>query len=870
MGPQNPVKTRFLGPLLFLSGASALILEVCWFRRTAQVAGATSIAMAAVLAAVIGGMAAGSFLLGRRADRTARPLFLYGLLEAGIVAGALLTPTLLDFSQAAFDGLQRHLDGILLTATRFGLATLLLAPPAVLMGGTLPAAACAVRAGPQRGRTLGWLYAANTLGAVAGTLSAGFVLIPALGLAWATRSAALFAGTAAAIALCSRARAEPNATSPREPIVAARARRAILLYAVSGFLGLAAEVAFVRNLVLVFGSTTYAFTTMLAIFLLGIGVGGAVGARLARRDRGHLRRLETTVALTAALFSLSALVVYLLPRLYLQGCLAWGGGFDAGLTLRFLLAALVLLPGAVGLGIAFPLAAHVATAGTMGAGTGRLYAANTLASIVGSTCAVFLLVPALGPHYAVVAAALLTALVVALTGRRLVLFVLLLATAGGLVPPSDVARERLLSGVYFAPWAWFSRGEIDERSWREGVDIPFHAYGREATVCIWRWHGTHSVLIDGKAVATNQILHDIQHLALLGHVPMAIHPDPQRVLVVGLGMGTTYRAVALHRPATLRVVELEAAVVEAAAYLGVRPADLLVADARSYLRATEERFDVITSDPIHPWVRGGGDLYTHEYFISCRERLRPGGVACQWLPVFQMGVDDIRDIVRTFTAVFADAAVYYGGGDLVLVGGALSEPRAPSADVRRELKRLGAEDLAVLEMARGARLRSAAGEGPLLTDDALRLEFSTPRYIDNHAIADCLAWVGELWDEPPAPYSALLAAREADVNNDYGKMLWMMARASKEVPDHAYVRRFIGEHHLLAAEALIRLGKLQKGIYHLAKAERHLGPDLRVVGIRAELRVAQGRDADAAEIFRALLARHPDSAYLRRRIAQLE
>ncbi|MHC4820077.1 MAG: spermine/spermidine synthase domain-containing protein, partial [Planctomycetota bacterium] len=267
-------------------------------------------------------------------------------------------------------------------------------------------------------------------------------------------------------------------------------------------------------------------------------------------------------------------------------CLAWGGGFDAGLALRFLLTALVLLPGAVGLGIAFPLAAHVATAGTMGAGTGRLYAANTLASIVGSTCAVFLLVPALGPHYAVVAAALLTALVVALTGRRLVLFVLLLATAGGLVPPSDVARERLLSGVYFAPWAWFSRGEIDERSWREGVDIPFHAYGREATVCIWRWHGTHSVLIDGKAVATNQILHDIQHLALLGHVPMAIHPDPQRVLVVGLGMGTTYRAVALHRPATLRVVELEAAVVEAAAYLGVRPADLLVADARSYLRAT--------------------------------------------------------------------------------------------------------------------------------------------------------------------------------------------------------------------------------------------------------------------------------------------
>lgn len=836
----------------------------------AQVAGATSIAMAAVLAAVIGGMAVGSFLLGSRADRTGRPLRLYGWLEAGIACAALVTPTLLTSSQAAFDGLQRHLDGALLTAARFGLATLLLAPPAVLMGGTLPAVACAARTGTARGRTLGWLYAANTLGAVAGTLLAGFVLIPAFGLAWATRSAALFAGTAAAIALGTHARVEPPAPAEREPIVAARAARAILLYAVSGFLGLAAEVAFVRSLVLVFGSTTYAFTTMLAVFLLGIGAGGAAGARLARRCDGHLRLLETTVASTAALFSLSALAVYLLPRLYLDGYLAWGGTFGAGLLLRFLLAAFVLLPGALGLGIAFPLAAHVATAGTMGAGTGRLYAANTLASILGSTCAVFLLVPALGPHYAVVAVALAAALVVVLTGRRVVLLVLLLAAATGLAPPTDVARERLLSGVYFTPWAWTTGGEIDERSWREGVDIPFFAYGREATVCIWRWFGTHGLLIDGKAVATNQVLHDIHHLALLGHVPMAIHPDPQRVLVVGLGMGTTYRAVARHRPAVLRVIELEAAVVEAAARLDVRPADLVVADARSYLRATHERFDVITSDPIHPWVRGGGDLYTQEYFVSCRERLRPGGVACQWLPVFQMGVEDIRDIVRTFAAVFDETAVYYGGGDLVLVGGALSRPRAPSGDVKTALERLGVADLAVLEVAGGAALRSAAGEGPLLTDDALRLEFSTPRYLDNHALADCLAWLRDLWDEPPAPYSALLAAREAEANEEYGKMRLMMARAREEAPDHAYVRRFVGENHLLWADYWIRTGELKEGIYHLREAQRRLDEDARIEGIRAELRVAQGRNGDAAAIFRGLLDRYRDSAYLRRRIAALE
>jgi spermidine synthase len=867
------VKTRTLSLLLFCSGASALVLEVCWFRRTAQIAGATSVAMAAVLAAVIGGMAVGSLWLGRVADRSRNPLRLYGLLETGVALAALLTPTLLALSQGGFDLLQRHLGDmpLLATGTRFVLATLLLAPPAVLMGGTLPAAACAVRiARAERGRALGWLYAANTLGAVAGTLAAGFILIPALGLGWATRSAALLAGAAAAGALLARvaptAAARPVAPGPVAP---ARAGKAILLYAVSGCLGLAAEVAFTRHLVLVFGSPTYAFTTMLSIFLLGIGLGGAIGTRLARQGARHLARLEVTVATTAALFSLSALVVYLLPRLYLEGYLAWGAAFREGLWLRFLLSALVLLPGALGLGIAFPLAAHVATAGTMGAGTGRLYAANTFASIVGSTCAVFWLVPALGPQHAVAAMAVATGLVVALTARRAAPLVLLLVTAVGLVPPSAVARERLLSGVYFVPGGWVREGRIDADAWRRGVDLPFHAYGRESTVCIWRWYGTDSVLIDGKAVATNQILHDIHHLSLLGHLPMAIHPDPQRVLVVGLGMGTTYRAVVQHRPATARVVELEKAVVAAAARLGVRPADLVIADARSYLRATEERFDVITSDPIHPWVRGGGDLYTREYFASCRDRLTPGGVACQWLPVYQMGVADIRDIVRTFVSVFADAAVYYGGGDLVLVGGRLPPPRTLAGEARLSLERLGAADLSVLRVAAGEKLRRAVAGGSVLTDDALRLEFSTPRYLDNHALPDCLAWLRELWGDPPAPYSALLAAREAEARDEYDRMELMMARAREEAPDHPFVRRFIGEAHLIWADHFVRHGNLEDAIFYFVRARRDLGDDPRITGLQADLRVVQGRKEEAVKLFQELLARDAQSAYLRRRIAEL-
>jgi len=861
------VRTPALSTLLFLSGAGALVLEVCWFRRMAQVAGATSVAMAAVLAAVIGGMAGGSFLFGGRADLARRPLRLYGLLEAGIALAALLTPWLLGASQAWFDALFGH---PLETPLRFLLATAVLAPPAVLMGGTLPAAACALREIEHRGRSLGFLYAANTLGAVAGTFAAGFLLIPEPGLARATRSAAVLAGGVAVVAIARGGRTAPLPLHPPAE-GAAEGRRAIALYAVSGFLGLAAEVAFTRSLVLVFGSTTYAFTTMLGVFLLGIGAGGALGAPLARRARAPRRALETTLAATAALFSLGALVVYFLPRLYLVGFVAWGGGFEAGLLLRFLLALLVLLPGALGLGIAFPLAAHLATAGALGRGTGRLYAANTLASILGSTLAVFALVPALGPHYAVVAVALAGAAVAVASARRLVPAALLLVAAVGLVPPSDAARERLLSGVYFAPYGWLLGDEIDERAWKDGVDVPYHAYGREATVAVWRWYGTNSVLIDGKAVATDQILADVHHLSLLGHVPMAVHTDPQRVLVVGLGMGTTYEAIALHEPEVLRVVELEEAVVGAAAWLGVKPGDLVVADARSYLRATDETFDVITSDPIHPWVRGGGDLYTVEYFESVRARLAPGGVACQWLPVYQMGDGEIRAVVRTFASVFEQAVAYYGGGDLVLVGGERpGTPRLFEGRVRTDLEKLGAADLSVLEVARGDRLRAAAGEGPLLTDDALRLEFATPRYLDNSALEACLAWIGELWEDPPAPYGKLHAAREARAREDYGFMRLMLAEARKQAPRNAFVRRYVGELHLLAAEHFVRTRDFGAALPEIVDAGRLLGDDPRLIGIRADLFAARGEAEKAAAGYRELMERYGESAYLRRKLDAVE
>jgi spermidine synthase len=858
-----------LAPLLFLSGAAALILEVSWFRRTAQIAGGTAIAMGAVLAAVIGGMALGSLWIGRRADRSRNPLRLYGLLELGVALFALLTPLLLSASEGLFTLLLQRLEGLpaLLTAAQFGLAALILAIPAVLMGGTLPAMATAVRSERgDRGRAIGWLYALNTLGAVAGTIAAGFVLLPALGLTNTMRSAGILSCIAGGVALLLRSRpAAATDVETRDGDVRA-ARLAILLYAASGFLGLAAEVAFTRTLVLVFGSSTYAFSTMLAVFLFGIGLGGGIGTRLARRNQ--LRRLQITVGLTAALFSLSAFATYFLPRLYLQGFVAVGPEFGTGLLLRFALSALVLLPGTIGLGVAFPLAAHLAASHRAGAGTGRLYAANTLASVAGSTLAVFLLVPGLGPHATVAVLALCTALLSAILARRLLPATLVLVAAVGLVPPPATAREWLHAGVYFNPTELVTDDRINETLWSQGADIPFVEHGREATVSIRRWYGTSSLLINGKAVATNQILADVHHLNLLGHLPMAIHRNPRRVLVVGLGIGTTYKAVERHLPDVLRAVEIEEAVAHAAAFLDVRPRDLVIADARSYIKATKERFDVITADPIHPWVRGGGDLYTLEYFRACKEHLNEGGVVCQWLPVYEMGMRDILDIIRTFSSVYR-SALYYGGGDLVLIGMADSDPPLPRR-VDLPKSHVVESDLKRLFVAGHERLVEAAGEGPLLTDDSLRLEFSTPRMVRSPESEACMRWIRETWGEPPPPYGSILAAMEAWGRGDGGFVTLMLSKAEEQAPENAFVRRLLGETWLSAADSYLWSGEYRKAELEIQTAKRYLGDDPRLQGLQADLHAARGEKAAAEAIYRNLLEKDPDSAYLRRRVKGTE
>ncbi|MEN8150790.1 MAG: hypothetical protein ABFS86_13285, partial [Planctomycetota bacterium] len=312
--------------------------------------------------------------------------------------------------------------------------------------------------------------------------------------------------------------------------------------------------------------------------------------------------------------------------------------------------------------------------------------------------------------------------------------------------------------------------------------------------------------------------------------------------------------------------------VAAAAWLGVRPRHVTIADARSWLRATEEKFDVITSDPIHPWVRGGGDLYSLEYFTSCRERLAPGGVCCQWLPLHQLGVTNLRHIVRTFTAAFPGSAAFYGGGDLVLIGttgDSVPEPRVLSGAPAEALARLGLADLAALRVADGDRLREVAGDGPLLTDDSLRLEFSAPRFVDFHAFGDCLEWLEDLWQQPPFPFNHVLDAQRSWARGDVDRMWLILSRALRAAPEDRFLVTQIGELRLYEVDVALARGELDRALSTLDRARECLPGDVRLLGLEADVRVARGETHRARELLRRLRDRSPDSEYLERRIAAL-
>ena len=704
----SPVRGYSL--LFFLSGATGLVYELLWVRLLYQSFGSTIQSVTTVVAAYMGGLGLGAWLLGKRADRHPRPAVLYGRLEILIGLFGLISPLVLWLAQQGYITLARglpHGSG-LSVALRFGLAGLVLLIPTTLMGGTLPVLTRAFTA-TDRGRlraSLGRLYGLNTLGACVGTAVAGFFLIEYVGIRaslWGTAIVNL------AIGLVALRLPDPAPTSPSgaeaEPSTAnfvtppTLRSLAIVLLAFTAFASLLDEIAWTRILVMVVGGSTYAFTLVLLCFLLGIGIGSSL---VARRRASH-GETAASAALAQGVTAAGAAIILFFFSL-LPAYIVWVFGIpdlDAGPRLALMggaVAAVVLLP-AIGMGMTFPLLTDlVARPGEARASdVGRSYLLNTVGSIIGATLTGFVLVTWLGTDVSLRVGLVINVLAaLALAG---------LAARG--VPEGSPEHARLrtrvlgggllaivgLAAAIGAPrWSArlidlgptiYGRGLTSAGERRAflnhagGRPLAF-VEGRNTTVSVWESTVGRTLKVTGKVDASDY--GDMDTQTMLGLAPVAARPHARSALAIGFGSGvTTAVMAAVPGMERVRVVELEPAVLEVAPLFRQVNEDVLqrpnvqaiVDDARSALQLSPEQFDVIVSEPSNPWVAGVATLYTPEFYTIVRRRLSDDGVFCQWVQLYQLPLSVVAGIIRNVRTVFPHVAVWSGGAyDLMVLGSA--------------------------------------------------------------------------------------------------------------------------------------------------------------------------------------------------------
>ncbi len=733
--------------LFVVSGLVSLAYEVVWVRALGLVVGNSLWAAVAVVAAYMGGMALGAGLAGRLMARVRHHLRWYGLAEAVAALVALATAPLLRVAS----GIAAHLGADPLAgwgwplAGRFAVAWCFLALPTVAMGATLPLLVERVRSTRRVGERVARLYAANTAGAVAGVVLAGYLALPNLGergtLAAAASLGLIVAGVAGLIERAVPAPA-PGAADGSGP--ASRVgRRSWLLYpALFGFVALACELVWTRLLLLSLGSRVYAFVVILAIYLLGVA-GGSAGSRwLKRRPRGGLALSQAVVALSLVLqlpvfANFGDLVAAITTHLHPVGF----AGLQ--LTVSMAVAALLLVP-TLAFGASFPLAvAALPGGGSDGARTGAVAAANTAGAIAGALAGPLVLVPLVGSQdtlllLAAVSAAAACALAATLRGRM---------AAGAMVLAVVIVALVAPRGLVFRGAAVVGEGKIE--TLRESASATVVVRLVEDARGSWR-----SLELNGVNVAgTSPELRAIQRLQ--GHLPLLLDARPESVLHIGFGSGGTAYAVSQHAVRTIVIAEISPEVLAVSdkvfgdvnhGVLHDPRVHVLVNDGRNVLLATDERFDAILSDSIHPVYAGNSTLYTREYFALCRRHLRPGGVVSMWLPMYSLTEESFLSILRAFWEVFPRAAIWYDPvvlneftvvtgtttpGPLHLRWDALREPAL--AGTLAEAGVRSADDLAeMLLVGPGGVAWLVDGELPHV-DDFPTVEYRSGRLLDREA-----------------------------------------------------------------------------------------------------------------------------------------
>ena len=644
-------RTALVLGVFALSGVAGLSYELTWLRYLIDLFGATTPAVSAMVSIFFTGLALGAAAGGRFFDRRRNPALAYAGLEVAIGITAAAVP----FAFALADdvlGLVADADS---PALLIAGATAVLIVPTTLLGATFPAMA-AVLAQKNTTRSTAMFYGVNTLGAVIGCLVSSFVLIPAWGQ-FATNFGLVGVNLLAAAAMFVLARGTPTAskTHAAQPVVTGRLFA--FLAAASGFLAIATEVLWTRAFALSFPATVYVFALILSAYLLGIG-GGSLA--VARATRARAPRPGWLWALYVAVGGGSALLLSLLPQLgpwslgllstgsitTWNGWLAWIGGASV----------LAMLPATVAMGAALPVLIGLATRDSENAGAvaGRLYALNTVSGVAGSLIATFLLMPAVGLSTSLLLCAVgYLALALCLWGH------LPRVARAGLV--AVAATGIVVSLVGLAP-------EVNPLRHRPDKKLLFYEDAPSGTVAIQEdATGVRALRINNQYGLSETSLSTVEMQYTLGHLPMLLHPAPRRALLIGFATGTTLSAMAEH-PAEVECVELHPTVVAVAPWFsganqnvaGRENVHLAVDDGRRYLARSRARYDVVVGDLYLPRNPGVGNMFSAEHFQSVADHLAEDGVFVAWLPLFQLGPDELRSVIAAYLQVFPNAQAWVG------------------------------------------------------------------------------------------------------------------------------------------------------------------------------------------------------------------
>lgn len=759
----------------FFSGACGLIYQVAWLRVLSLVFGNTTFATSTILSSYMAGLGLGALYFGRRIDDESRhPVRIYAWLEGGVALYAFITPLLWKLIEFFHVGLYHTFSPDYLTAAlfKFFMAFAALFVPTFLMGGTLPVVSrYFVSHRADTARYVGLLYALNTLGAVVGVVFSGFYSLYHFGV-WQT---VYLAGAANLIIFFAmkdfgkndvpaKTRPNPSATTvqPAAPPEASDEKRSLMmtgmlfLFGCSGAVSMMYEIGWTRVLAIVLGSSTYAFSVMLATFLLGIALGSYLFSFAARRWKIDFFAFSVMQLLTAAsvLWGINQFddIPYWFVQVFngAKGEMLW---MELG---RFMICASVMLVPTVFIGALFTCFIQAYRgSGKLGKDVGVAYFSNTVGTILGAALTGFLIVPAIGIQQTLLLGASINAVIGVLT------FIMM---------PENRVRIRLAAGGAALLLVFFTGSIV--QPWNKSViasdtavnptrivgltkdqflaslrerEILFYKEGLSATVSVAKVKDNVSLAVNGKVDASNS---DAFTQYLLGHLPLLLHENPKRVAVIGLGSASTLAAVAAHPVERIDSVELEKAVVEASDFFPDLNRGVLrdprvhqyVNDGRNFILVSPDKYDVIISEPSNPWMAGVANLFSLQHFETMKQRLNEGGMVCQWLHAYSMSPEDLSMIMKTFAEAFPYVQLwtsYYP--DLMLMG--YTEPM--KVDFERLKNRFQENPVVAADLApHGIRTPEALISSFWLDDDQIRLlsnkaqthsdnlprlEFSAPR-----------------------------------------------------------------------------------------------------------------------------------------------